>query len=102
VSELQGRALVTGGGRGIGANVARELATAGMEVWVTGRTAEQVEAVAAEIGGHALVGDVSRRIDVERWVRDAEPIDLLSRMREPGTAVFLGSSTRRSGGRCSR
>ena len=43
-SELEGRvALVTGGGRGIGANIARELASAGMDVWVTGRTADQVE-----------------------------------------------------------
>jgi 3-oxoacyl-[acyl-carrier protein] reductase len=78
VSDLSGqRALVTGGGRGIGANVARALSSAGMEVWVTGRTSEQVEAVAAEIGGHWLVGDVARRKDVERWVREAEPIDLL-------------------------
>ena len=76
-SELEGRALVTGGGRGIGANVARELASAGMDVWVTGRTAEQVEAVAAEIGGHALVGDVSKRDDVERWTREAGALDLL-------------------------
>jgi 3-oxoacyl-[acyl-carrier protein] reductase len=77
MTELQGRALVTGGGRGIGANIARELSGAGMEVWVTGRTAEQVEAVAAEIDGHALVGDVTRPEDIERWVREAEPVDLL-------------------------
>ena len=55
---LDGVALVTGGGRGIGASIARELADAGMRVAVTGRTREQVEAVAAEIGGLALVGDV--------------------------------------------
>ena len=76
--ELEGRvALVTGGGRGIGADVARELASAGMDVWVTSRTAEQVESVAAEIGGHALVGDVSSRDDVDRWVAAAGAIDLL-------------------------
>lgn len=77
MSELQGHALVTGGGRGIGADVARELAAAGMDVWVSARTAEQVESVADEIGGHALVGDVTRQADVERWVREAEPVDLL-------------------------
>jgi 3-oxoacyl-[acyl-carrier protein] reductase len=77
-SELEGRvALVTGGGRGIGANIARELASAGMDVWVTGRTADQVESVAAEIGGHALVGDVSKRDDVERWAGEAGAVDLL-------------------------
>src|SRR6266516_5352438 len=77
MTELQARALVTGGGRGIGASIARELSSAGMDVWVTGRTAEQVEAVAAEVGGHALVGDVTRQEDVERWVHEAEPIGLL-------------------------
>ncbi|HVS84313.1 MAG TPA: SDR family oxidoreductase [Gaiellaceae bacterium] len=71
------RALVTGGGRGIGANVARALAADGWEVVVTGRTADQVEAVAAEIGGRALVGDVSRREDVERWFAEAGEVDLL-------------------------
>jgi 3-oxoacyl-[acyl-carrier protein] reductase len=78
---LEGVALVTGGGRGIGASIARELVDAGMRVAVTGRTSEQVEAVAWEIGGLALVGDVSERADVEAWVRHTEtelgPIDLL-------------------------
>ena len=43
---LQGVALVTGGGRGIGASIARELTDAGMRVAVTGRSSEQVHAVA--------------------------------------------------------
>ena len=43
---LEGVALVTGGGRGIGASIARELTEAGMKVAVSGRTREQVEAVA--------------------------------------------------------
>jgi len=79
---LEGVALVTGAGRGIGASIARELAEAGMRVAVSGRTAEQVEAVAGEIGGLALVGDVSRSDDVERWASRTEeelgPIDLLA------------------------
>lgn len=78
---LSGVALVTGGGRGIGARIARELTDAGMKVAVTGRTAEQVNAVAGEIGGLALTGDVSRRDDVEAWVERVEaelgPIELL-------------------------
>jgi 3-oxoacyl-[acyl-carrier protein] reductase len=74
---LSGVALVTGGGRGIGANIARELAGAGMEVAITGRTREQVEAVAGEIGGRALVGDVSRQEDVERWFAALGELDLL-------------------------
>ena len=80
--QLEGVALVTGGGRGIGASIARELADAGMKVAVTGRTAEQVSAVATEIDGLALTGDVSVANDVERWVATTEerlgPIDLLA------------------------
>jgi NAD(P)-dependent dehydrogenase (short-subunit alcohol dehydrogenase family) len=74
---LEGHAFVTGGGRGIGASVARELAAAGMEVAVSGRTAEQVEVVAAEVSGRALVGDVAKREDVERWFAELGPVDLL-------------------------
>ncbi|MEO5576326.1 MAG: SDR family oxidoreductase [Gaiellaceae bacterium] len=71
------RALVTGGGRGIGAGIARELAAAGWHVTVAGRTAEQVEEVAKEIGGGAVVGDVSKRDDVERMLAEAGEVDLL-------------------------
>src|SRR5918994_4501688 len=74
---MPSNALVTGGGRGIGAGIARELAAAGWHVTVTGRTREQVEAVADEIGGAAVVGDVSRREDVERMLDEAGPIELL-------------------------
>jgi NAD(P)-dependent dehydrogenase (short-subunit alcohol dehydrogenase family) len=78
---LSGVALVTGGGRGIGAGISRELAEGGMRVVVSGRTRDRIEQVAAEIGGLALEGDVSRRGDVEGWVRRIEeelgPVDLL-------------------------
>ena len=78
---LEGVALVTGGGRGIGASIARELADAGMQVAVTARSADEVEQVAEEIGGLALVGDVSRADDVAAWLERTEqelgPIDLL-------------------------
>jgi 3-oxoacyl-[acyl-carrier protein] reductase len=83
---LEGLALVTGGGRGIGARIARELAAAGMRVAVTGRTRSQVEAVAAEIGGVPLVGDVSRLEDVERWVSEVGDVDLL--VANAGTATW--------------
>jgi 3-oxoacyl-[acyl-carrier protein] reductase len=74
-------ALVTGGGRGIGANIARELAAAGARVAVAARTAAQVEQVAGEISGLALEADVADRAAVERMVSETErelgPIDLL-------------------------
>jgi 3-oxoacyl-[acyl-carrier protein] reductase len=74
-------ALVTGGGRGIGAGIARELARAGARVAVAARTREQVEAVAREIDGLALEVDVTDRAAVERMVEETERglgrIDLL-------------------------
>jgi 3-oxoacyl-[acyl-carrier protein] reductase len=81
-SELEGQvALVTGGGRGIGASVARELASAGMRVAVSARSADQVEEVAREIDGLAVRADVSKREDVdamvERVVSELGPVDLL-------------------------
>jgi 3-hydroxybutyrate dehydrogenase len=63
---LDGRgAVVTGGGRGIGAAVARSLARAGAAVVVAARTLDQVERVAAELRGAgrsawAVVCDVTR------------------------------------------
>ena len=78
---MEGVALVTGGGRGIGAGIARELARAGMRVAVSARSADQVEQVAGETGGLALAADVSRREEVERLVAEVEralgPVDLL-------------------------
>ena len=75
-------ALVTGGGRGIGAGMARELASAGARVAVAARTREQVEEIAQEIGGLALEVDVTDRSGVERMValteRELGPIDLLA------------------------
>jgi 3-oxoacyl-[acyl-carrier protein] reductase len=90
-SELEGQvALVTGAGRGIGANVASKLAEAGMRVAVSARSADQVEAVAEEIGGLAVVADVSTRQEVEAMVAKVESelggIDLL--VANAGIAIW--------------
>jgi 3-oxoacyl-[acyl-carrier protein] reductase len=78
LAELAGQlALVTGGGRGIGANIARELAAGGMRVAVSARSREQVEQIAREIGGIAIEGDVSQEDDVQRMVDEVGPVDLL-------------------------
>ncbi len=63
-------ALVTGGGTGIGAAVARRLATDGYEVAVTGRRAEPIEAIASELGGLAVVADTSVAADADRAVAE--------------------------------
>ena len=80
--------LITGGGRGIGEAVARELVGAGMRVAVTGRTESQVRSVADAVGGLALIGDVSQQRDVEAWVAETEqqlgPIDVKLQPAGPG------------------
>lgn len=74
-------ALVTGGGRGIGAGIARELASAGMRVAVAARSAEQIEGVARDLGGVAVGADVSDEASVSlmvaRVLRELGPIDVL-------------------------
>ena len=64
---LQGRhALVTGGGRGIGASIARALAARGARVTLLGRTAQTLEALAAEfestgMQSFCVTADVTQR-----------------------------------------
>jgi NAD(P)-dependent dehydrogenase (short-subunit alcohol dehydrogenase family) len=52
------RALVTGGGSGIGAGIAKRLAEQGAKVALVGRTKEKLDAVAAEIGKAGGVASV--------------------------------------------
>src|SRR5262245_49254491 len=75
---LQGRrALVTGGGRGIGAAIARRLAAEGAHVIVASRTLEPAAALAADIGGEAVEVDITDIDAAQRAVRAAGPLDVL-------------------------
>jgi 3-oxoacyl-[acyl-carrier protein] reductase len=68
---------VTGGGRGVGAGSAQALADDGWSVVVGARSRDQIEKVAADIGGRAVEVDVSDQESVERAVAEAGDIDLL-------------------------
>jgi NAD(P)-dependent dehydrogenase (short-subunit alcohol dehydrogenase family) len=84
---LKGRvALVTGGGSGIGAGIAKRLAEQGAKVMLLGRRSEMLESVAAEIaaaGGVAIgqptdvreYGDVETA--VERTAREFGSLDIV-------------------------
>ncbi|MDX6593296.1 MAG: meso-butanediol dehydrogenase / (S,S)-butanediol dehydrogenase / diacetyl reductase [Gaiellales bacterium] len=67
------RALVTGGGTGIGAAVATRLQQEGAEVTVMGRRQAPLEAVSSRF----VVGDVSNVDDCRRAVEEAGPLDIL-------------------------
>jgi NAD(P)-dependent dehydrogenase (short-subunit alcohol dehydrogenase family) len=82
-ASLGGRtAIVTGGGRGIGAAIARALTARGARVTVFARTASEIDRLVAG-GGAALAvaGDVRREDHVERLVKLHEeafgPCDVL-------------------------
>ena len=60
-------AVVTGASSGIGAATARALARSGFEVALGARRKDRIEALAAEIGGHAKELDVTDSNSVERF-----------------------------------
>jgi NAD(P)-dependent dehydrogenase (short-subunit alcohol dehydrogenase family) len=80
---LRGRtAIVTGGGRGIGAAVARALTGAGARVTVFARSHGEIAALVRAGGAElAIRGDVAREADVENLVAEHErqlgPCDVL-------------------------
>ncbi len=72
------RALVTGGSRGIGTAIVRELAAAGAEVVIGYRaSAGEADALAAETGGRALQADVASPAEAQRLVAEAGELDVL-------------------------
>lgn len=80
---LDGRkALVTGGGRGIGMAAAAALAEAGAHVVVSARSADETEQVASAIRtrgqkADAIVMDVSKVADAQRIIAETGPYDIL-------------------------
>ena len=75
---LQGKhAIVTGGSRGIGKAIARELAREGVDVTIVARNKPDLEAAARQLASETnrritpLAADVTSREQVERMVADA-------------------------------
>jgi short-subunit dehydrogenase len=90
VTELRGsRALVTGAYGGLGRAITRSLHARGCEVVVTGRRPEPLHDVAQEVGGRAVVGDLSVRADLHRIVEEAGPVDILvANAAVPGSGLL--------------
>ena len=71
------RALITGGGSGIGADLARGFAEAGARVVIAGRRLDALEAVARKTGARAVQADVTDEERVTRLFMEAGPCDIV-------------------------
>ncbi len=78
-TDLTGRrVLITGGGSGLGADLARGFSAAGAEVVITGRRRQPLEAVAEAVAGvEFMVGDVTEEATVVGWFESAGPFDIV-------------------------
>lgn len=70
-------AVVTGGGRGIGAETARRFKELGYRVTVMARTRNEIEPLADSIGAYAVRVDVGDPASVEAAFMAAGPVDVL-------------------------
>jgi NAD(P)-dependent dehydrogenase (short-subunit alcohol dehydrogenase family) len=66
------RFVVLGAGQGIGAETVHALASAGARVACVDIDEERARAIAAEVDGVPLVGDMTQRTDAERVIADAD------------------------------
>ena len=74
---VSGNVLLTGATGGIGHAIARAFSDHGADLVLTGRRADVLEPLAAEVGGRALACDLGDPHDVERLVAEAGTIDVL-------------------------
>ena len=71
------RVLITGGGSGVGADLARGFTQAGADVVIAGRRLDQLQAVAATTGARALCCDVTDEASVQAMFAAAGACDIV-------------------------
>src|SRR3954467_15680330 len=69
--------LVTGATGGLGQAIARALAARGATLTLTGRRVDVLEPLAAEVGGRAVVSDLSEPDAPEKLLEEAGDVDVL-------------------------
>ena len=71
------RVLITGGGSGAGADLARGFAAAGAQVVISGRRLDALDAVAEATGARAIQADVTDEASVKAMFAAAGPCDIV-------------------------
>lgn len=71
------RVLITGGGTGVGADLARGFAAEGAEVVICGRREGPLRAVAERTGAQVILADVTDEGEVARLFAEAGPCDVI-------------------------
>jgi NAD(P)-dependent dehydrogenase (short-subunit alcohol dehydrogenase family) len=66
------RFVVLGAGQGIGAQTVYALASAGARVACVDVDADRARAIASDVDGHPVIGDMTRRADAERVIAEAD------------------------------
>ena len=68
---------MTGATGGLGQAIAQALRARGASLIVSGRRADVLEALAAEVGGRAIVADLCDRADIKRLAAESGDVDVL-------------------------
>lgn len=77
MTSVNGTVLLTGASGGIGHSIARTFASRGASLILTSRRGEVLEPLVEEVGGRAVVCDLSKRDDVARLIDEAGAVDVL-------------------------
>jgi len=79
VTPVAGNVLITGATGGLGTAIARAFAARGASLVLTGRRADVLDELVAQVGGRSLPCDLADREQVDRLVEEARkiPVDIL-------------------------
>lgn len=82
--------LLTGATGGLGGAIARDMSAAGASLVLTGRRADVLEPLAAELDARLAIADLCDRADLDRLVAEAGEVDILiANAGLPGTGRLL-------------
>ena len=87
------RVLITGGGTGVGADLARSFAAAGASVVICGRRQAPLRAVAEPLRARFVTADVTQEDDVARAFAEAGPCDIVIANAGAAESAPLGKVT---------